>query len=346
MMKLKSQLLTLSLFAGMVAPLQATSESEVEKQPKEATYILIDKNGYAVPISAEDARELNQRGVKGVYLLSSNNGEKNPGQLSQKEAESSDKEVVENHSAQEKTALMSDVKKHHTEQKGASPVEEKTENGVYRSTYFENYETAKANVYSALNLLISDSNLPLLQRFATKGWSEEGFTELIDTLNGATSEQKETMMFLKPAFKDMMENPEMREVLKEGYTESDKLKEALLISMAISVLGTIGIGVASKTVFDMGGASLPFHTYAFAAISLGISSFMAGTCFLPKTLENRFSNVPSIQQVIDNRAVSMASENGNMIQSEKGSQSEAGAVKVAQSQSRLPIVANQLQHVR
>ena len=45
-------------------------------------------------------------------------------------------------------------------------------------------------------------------------------------------------------------------------------------------------------------------------------------------------------------AVSMASENGNMIQSEKGSQSEAGAVKVAQSQSRLPIVANQLQHVR
>ena len=346
MMNLKSQLFTLGLFAGMVAPLQATSESEAEKQSKEATYILIDKNGYALSVSAEDARELNHRGVKGVYLLSSNNGEKNPGQLSQKEAESSDKEVVENHSIQEKATRISNVEKHQEEQKIASSVEEKTENGVYRSTYFENYETAKENVYSTLNLLISDNNLPLLQSFATKGWSEEGFAGLIDTLNGATSEQKETMMFLKPAFKDMMENPEMREVLKEGYTESDKLKEALLISMAISVLGTIGIGVASKTVFDMGGASLPFHTYAFAAISLGFSSFMAGTCFLPKTIENRFSKAPSIQQVIDNRAVSMASENGNMIQSEKGSQSEAGAVKVAQSQSRLPIVANQLQHVR
>ena len=346
MMNLKSQLFTLGLFAGMVAPLQATSESEAEKQSKEATYILIDKNGYALSVSAEDARELSQRGVKGLYALRSNGKGKKLPISAEEEAKTLDTQGVENHSIQEKATRISNVEKHQEEQKIASSVEEKAEKSAYRSTYFENYETAKENVYSTLNLLISDNNLPLLQSFATKGWSEEGFAGLIDALNGATSEQKETMMFLKPAFKDMMENPEMREAIQEGYTESDKLKEALLLSVVIGVLGTLGIGVATETIFDMGGESLPFHTYAFAAISLGISSFMAGTCFLPKTLENRFSNVPSIQQVIDNRAVSMASENGNMIQSEKGSQSEAGAVKVAQSQSRLPIVANQLQHVR
>ncbi len=261
MMNLKSQLLTLSLFAGMVAPLQA--ETVANDQQKE-TKISEDKMSSTVVDKAAD---------------------------------NTPKELP--------------------------------------------YDVMMKRVESVHTLLLSEDNFPNLQAFAKEGWSEEGFSKLVDTCKGANPMQKETLVLLKPAFKEMLNNPETREAIQEGYQTGDKLKDTLLIGMGAALL--IALVMCSSEGFrgmkDDALLSILLSCLSGAAISF------VGSGLLPETVESKLRNDPSIQLVIDKPVTATVNADTQAKQSGEVRQSNQQVVVVAHQQRPVSLV-NQTQHVR
>lgn len=257
-MKLKSQLLTLSLFASMVAPLQA--ETVANDQQKEAK------------ISGD---------------------------------------------------------------KISSTVVEKTADNAPQKLP---YDVMMKRVRSVYDLLLSEDNFPILQAFAKDGWSEEGFAKLVDNCKGANPMQKETLVLLKPAFKEMLNNPEMREAIQEGYQTGDKLKDTWLIGMggALLVALVMGLSEGFRGMKEDAFLSILLTCLSGAAISL------FGSSVLPETVKSKLYNDPSIQLVIDKPVTATDTQEKQSVCERQPNQQ---IVAVAQHHRSVSPV-NRAQHVR
>lgn len=204
------------------------------------------------------------------------------------------------------------------------------------------YDVMMKRVESVHTLLLSEDNFPILQAFAKDGWSEEGFSKLVDTCKGANPMQKETLVLLKPAFKEMLNNPETREAIQEGYQAGDKLKDALLIGMGGALLMASLFGSAfgfchmerGEVIISILGSCLG---------GAGIS--FIGSVLLPETVESKLRNDPSIQLVIDKPVTATVNADTQAKQSGEVRQSNQQVVVVAHQQRPVSLV-NQTQHVR